>query len=133
LGGADWRGTGAHTKRWFEAEEKRQAQLEAEQRKAEERSIEERLEDTKQRIAAADRIIARERRRLEREEAEEREEALRHPTPAEQGNARRARVAQELGIHPSRISQEHADELFGRLGTAFMVGYEQAGQGRGAR
>jgi hypothetical protein len=122
-----------HAKRWLEAEEKRQAQLEAQQRKAEERSIEERLEDTKQRIAAADRILARECRQREREEAEERAEALRHPTPAEQWNARRAAVASELGLHPSQIADEHVHYLFDRLGTAFMVGYKQAGRGRDAR
>jgi DNA gyrase/topoisomerase IV subunit A len=58
-----------HAKRWLEAEEKRQAQLEAEQRKAEQQSIEERIAETKQRIAAADRLLERSRRQREREEA----------------------------------------------------------------
>jgi hypothetical protein len=117
-------------KRWLEAEEKRQAQLEAERQEAEQRSIEERLEETKERIAAADRILARERRQREREAAEEREEALRHPTPAEQWNARRAAVTQELSLHPSQISDGHVEWLFGQLGTPFMTGYRQALQAR---
>jgi hypothetical protein len=116
-------------KRWLEAEAKSQARLEAEQRKAEERSIEEQIAEAQARIAAADRILARERRQREREEAEEREEALRHPTPAQQWNARRAMVAQELGLHPSQVRDEHVDFLFPRLGTAFMVGWKQ-GMGR---
>jgi len=90
-----------------------------------------RREQVRQRIAAADRILARERRQREREEAE-REEALRHPTPTEQWNARRGLVAQQLGLHPSQVPDGHVDYLFDRLGTAFMVGYQQAGRGRGA-
>jgi hypothetical protein len=47
------------------------------------------------------------------------------PTPEDQARARRSRVAQELGVHPSRISQEQADQLFARLGTPFMAGLKQ--------
>ena len=114
-------------KRWIEAEEKKHAQLEAERRKAEQQSIAERLEQTKQRIAAADRILARERRQRERAEAEERAIGLAHPTPAEQWNARRGLVAQQLGLHPSQIADEHIDFLFDRLGDPhFMLGVRQA-------
>jgi hypothetical protein len=115
-----------HAKRWFQAEEKRQAELEAQQRKAEQRSLEEQIAETQARIASADRILARERRQREREEAEERAEALRHPTPAESWNARRAAVARELGVRPEQIRDEHVDFLFDRRGTAFMHGYKQA-------
>jgi hypothetical protein len=115
-----------HAKRWLEAEAKRQAQLEAEHRKAEQRSLEGQIEEPRQRIAAADPILARERRQREREAAEERAEALRHPTPAERWNARRATVAAELGVHPSQIPDEQVDFLFDRRGTAFMAGWKQA-------
>ena len=47
------------------------------------------------------------------------------PTREAQARARRSRVAQELGVHPSRISQEQADHLFDRLGTRFMLGLKQ--------
>jgi hypothetical protein len=120
-------------KRWLEAEAKKQAQLEAEQRKAVQRSIEERLEDTKQRWPRPPTASSPgERRRREREEAEEREEALRHATPVEQWNARRAAVAQELALHPSQVLDQHVDYLFPRLGTAFMAGWKQALRGRSA-
>src|SRR5262249_8280415 len=111
---------------WLKAEDKRQAELEAERQKAEQQSIEEQIAETQARIAAADRILARERRLREREEAEERAEALRHPTPAEEWNARSGLLAQQLGLHPSQVPDGHVDYLFERLGTAFMLGVRQA-------
>jgi hypothetical protein len=61
------------------------------------------------------------------EEAEERAEALRHPTLGEQWSARRAKVAGELGVHPSQVPDAHVDYLFERLGNpGFVLGVRQA-------
>jgi len=54
-----------------------------------------------------------------------------NPTAEAQARTRRARVAEELGVHPSRTSQAHADYHFDRLGAAFMVGWKR-GQRRGS-
>lgn len=94
--------------------------------RSDQQSAAERLAEAQERLAAIDRLRDRLRRGREREEAEEHAIALRHPTPAEQWSARRVRVAHELGLHASQISDGHVDYLFERRGTAFMLGVRQA-------
>jgi hypothetical protein len=80
--------------------------------------------------AAADRILARERRQRVRGKPKNEQKPFATRRRPEQWNARRAAVAQQLGVHPSQTPDEHVDYLFDRLGTAFMQGYKQTFRAR---